>query len=129
VHEAATDAPGSFAETVAGIDNVMALRLAHVETGMNVTIVRANVDHLMPLAALAVEKGLGKINFQFTTPFGRAWEDVVPPLEEAANAVMRVIDRSADQIAIHDITAQFCVFPGHERWVAGDLQKMRRTMI
>ena len=40
VHEAATDAPGSFAQTIAGIDNVMALRPAHVETGMNVTIVR-----------------------------------------------------------------------------------------
>src|SRR5207302_9561816 len=111
VDEAGTDAPGSFAETIAGIDNVMALRPAHVETGMNVTIVRANVDHLMALTTLAVEKGLGKINFQFTTPFGRAWEDVVPPLEEAANAVMRVIDRYADQIAIHVINAQFCVFP------------------
>ena len=108
VHEAATDAPGSFAETMAGIDNVMeltrALRArgpAHVETGINVTIVRANVEHLMPLTALAVAKGVSKINFQFTTPFGRAWEDVVPPLEEAANAVMRVIDRYADEIQIH----------------------------
>src|SRR5882724_3530523 len=129
VHDAATDTPGSFAETVAGIDNVMALRPAHVETGMNVTIVRANVDHLMPLTALAVEKGLGKINFQFTTPFGRAWEDVVPPLEEAANAVMRVIDRYASEIQIHVINAQFCVFPGYEQYVVGDLQKMGRTMI
>src|SRR6185295_5026121 len=129
VHEAATDLPGSFVETVAGIDNVMALRPAHVETGINVTIVRANVDHLLPLTALAVAKGVSKINFQFTTPFGRAWEDVVPPLEEAANAVMRVIDRYADEIDIHVINAQFCVFPGYERWVAGDLQKMGRTMI
>jgi MoaA/NifB/PqqE/SkfB family radical SAM enzyme len=129
VHEAATDAPGSFAETVTGIDNVMALRPADVETGLNVTIVRANVDHLMPLTALAVAKGLSKINFQFTTPFGRAWEDVVPPLEEAANAVMRVIDRYANEIQIHVINAQFCVFPGYEQYVVGDLQKMGRTMI
>ncbi len=129
VHEAATDSPGSFAETVAGIDNVMALRPANVETGINVTIVRANVDHLMALTALAVAKGVSKINFQFTTPFGRAWEDVVPPLEEAANAVMRVIDRWADAIQIHVINAQFCAFPGYERWVVGDLQKMGRTMV
>jgi MoaA/NifB/PqqE/SkfB family radical SAM enzyme len=129
VHEAATDAPGSFAETLAGIDNVMALRPAHVETGLNVTIVRANVDHLMPLAALAVAKGFSKINFQFTTPFGRAWEDVVPPLEEAASAVMRVIDRYASEIDIHVINAQFCVFPGYERYVTGDLQKLGRTMV
>src|SRR5204863_6099526 len=47
VHDAATDAPGSFGETVAGIDNVMALRPPHVETGINVTIVSANVDQLM----------------------------------------------------------------------------------
>ena len=96
---------------------------------MNVTIVRANVDHLMPLTALAVAKGFSKINFQFTTPFGRAWEDVVPPLEEAANAVMRVIDRYADEIEIHVINAQFCVFPGYEQYVVGDLQKIGRTMV
>ena len=107
----------------------MALRPAHVETGINVTIVRANVDHLMPLTALAVAKGFSKINFQFTTPFGRAWEDVVPPLEEAASAVMRVIDRYADEIQIHVINAQFCAFPGYERYVAGDLQKLGRTMV
>jgi MoaA/NifB/PqqE/SkfB family radical SAM enzyme len=136
VHEAATDTPGSFAETIAGIDNVMDLWRArsgrgpdHLEIGINVTIVRANVDHLMALTALAVAKGVSKINFQFTTPFGRAWEDVVPPLEEAANAVMRVIDRYADEIQIHVINAQFCVFPGYERYVVGDLQKMGRTMV
>ena len=129
VHEAATDASGSFADTIAGIDHVMALRPAHVETGLNVTIVRANVDHLMPLTTLAVMKGFSKINFQFTTPFGRAWEDVVPPLEEAANAVMRVIDRYASEIDIHVINAQFCVFPGYERYVVGDLQKLGRTMV
>ena len=129
VHDAATDAPGSYEQTVAGIDNVMALRPAHVETGMNVTIVRCNVDHLMPLTALAIAKGFGKINFQFTTPFGRAYEDVVPPLEEAARAVMQVIDRYAEQIQIHVINAQMCVFPGYERYVVGDLQKLGRTMV
>jgi MoaA/NifB/PqqE/SkfB family radical SAM enzyme len=129
IHDAATDSPGSFEQTLAGIDNVMELRPAHIETGMNVTIVRCNVDHLMPLAALAVAKGFSKINFQFTTPFGRAYEDVVPPLEEAARAVMQVIDRYADRIAIHVINAQFCAFPGYEQYVAGDLQKLGRTMV
>ncbi len=129
VHDAATDTPGSFEQTVAGIDNVMAMRPPHVDTGMNVTIVRDNVDQLMPLAALAVEKGFAKINFQFTTPFGRAYEDVVPPLEEAARAVMRVIDRYAGEIQIHVINAQFCAFPGYEQYVVGDLQKLGRTMI
>jgi MoaA/NifB/PqqE/SkfB family radical SAM enzyme len=129
VHDAATDTPGSFEQTVAGIDTVMGLRPAHVETGMNVTIVRSNVDHLMPLAGLAVAKGFSKINFQFTTPFGRAYEDVVPPLDEAARAVMQVIDRYAQEIQIHVINAQFCAFPGYEQYVAGDLQKLGRTMI
>jgi MoaA/NifB/PqqE/SkfB family radical SAM enzyme len=140
VHDAATDAPGSFAETLAGIDNVMELARARrapgaarepvdFEIGVNVTIVRANVDHLLDLTALAVAKGFSKINFQFTTPFGRAWEDVVPPLEEAAQAVMRVIDRYAEAIQIYVINAQFCVFPGYERYVVGDLQKMGRTMV
>ncbi|MCC6848750.1 MAG: radical SAM protein [Deltaproteobacteria bacterium] len=129
VHEAATDAPGSFADTIAGIDNVMGLRPPYLETGVNVTIVRANLHDLMDLAALAIAKGFAKINFQLTTPFGRAWEDVVPPLEDAAHAVMRVIDRYADQIQIYVVNAQFCAFPGYERWVAADLQKMGRTMV
>ena len=129
VHDAATDTPGSFAQTIGGIDTVMALRPAHVETGMNVTIVRCNVDHLLPLTELAVAKGFAKINFQFTTPFGRAYEDVVPPLDEAARAVMAVIDRYAGQIHIHVINAQFCAFPGYEQYVVGDLQKLGRTMI
>jgi MoaA/NifB/PqqE/SkfB family radical SAM enzyme len=103
-------------ETVAGIDNVMAIRPSHLEIGVNVTIVRSNMHDLMALTALAVAKGFSKINFQFTTPFGRAWEDVVPPLDEAANAVMRVIDRYAGEIQIHVINAQFCAFPGYERY-------------
>jgi MoaA/NifB/PqqE/SkfB family radical SAM enzyme len=129
VHDSATDTPGSYEQTVAGIDTVMAMRPAHVETGMNVTIVRSNVDHLMPLAAFAVAKGFSKINLQFTTPFGRAYEDVVPPLEETGRAVMRVIDRYADQIQIHVINAQFCALPGYEQYVMGDLQKLGRTMV
>jgi len=129
VHEAATDTPGSFAQTIEGIDTVMALRPAGLETGMNVTIVRANLDHLQPLTELAIAKGFSKINFQFTTPFGRAWEDVVPPLEEAGRAVMAVIDRYADRIQIHVINAQFCALPGYEQYVVGDLQKLGRTMV
>jgi MoaA/NifB/PqqE/SkfB family radical SAM enzyme len=129
VHDTATDAPGSYEQTVAGIDNVMALRPADLETGMNVTIVRSNVDHLMPLTALAIAKGFSKVNFQFTTPFGRAYEDVVPPLEEAAARVMEVIDRYAGQIKIYVINAQLCVFPGYEQYVVGDLQKLGRTMV
>ncbi|MGH7785628.1 MAG: radical SAM protein [Candidatus Binatia bacterium] len=129
VHEAATDSPGSFAQTLAGIDTVMALRPRTVDVGLNVTIVTANVDHLLPLTELAIAKGFAKINFQFTTPFGRAWEDVVPPLEDAARAVMAVIDRYAEQIQIHVINAQLCAFPGYESYVAGDLQKLGRTMV
>src|SRR5262249_50718687 len=70
IHDAATDAPGSYAQTISGIDNVMASRPSGLETGMNVTIVRCNVDHLQPLTELAIAKGFSKINFQFTTPFG-----------------------------------------------------------
>ncbi|HYD46792.1 MAG TPA: radical SAM protein [Terriglobales bacterium] len=129
VHDEATGAPGSFEQTVAGIDNVIAARPAGVEMGVNVTITRGNVDHLLPLTELAVHKGFEKINFQFITPFGRAYEDVVPPIEEAARAVMTVIDSCAGRIQIAVINAQFCQFPGYESYVSGDLQKLGRTMI
>ena len=42
---------------------------------------------------------------------------------------MQVIDRYADQIQIHVINAQFCALPGYEQYVAGDLQKLGRTMV
>ena len=42
---------------------------------------------------------------------------------------MQVIDRYAEQIQIHVINAQFCAFPGYEQYVAGDLQKLGRTMV
>ncbi len=129
VHDEATGAPGSFEQTVAGIDTVMALRPDGVATGLNVTITTGNVDHLMPLTELAVAKGFYKINFQFITPFGRAYEDVVPPLDEAARAVMEVIDRYAGQIEIAVINAQFCALPGYEKYVTGDLQKLGRIMV
>lgn len=129
VHEAATAAPESFEQTMSGIDNAMALRPADVPVGLNVTVARCNVDHLVPLAALAVARGFYKINLQLTTPFGRAYEEVAPPLEEAARAVMDVIDRYSKAIDIAIINAQFCAFPGYEQYVAADLQKLGRTMI
>jgi MoaA/NifB/PqqE/SkfB family radical SAM enzyme len=129
VHDAATATPGSFDQTIVGIDNVMALRRADVETGMNVTITSGNVDHLMPLTELAIAKGFYKINFQFITPFGQAYEDVVPPIERAARAVMGVIDRHAEHVEIAVINAQFCAFPGYEKYVVGDLQKLGRIMV
>ncbi|HVM98080.1 MAG TPA: radical SAM protein, partial [Candidatus Acidoferrales bacterium] len=57
VHDEATGAPGSFEQTISGVDNVMALRPTELPVGMNVTITRGNVDHLGPLTALAVAKG------------------------------------------------------------------------
>jgi MoaA/NifB/PqqE/SkfB family radical SAM enzyme len=98
--------PSGLCTTIAGIDTVMALRPPHVDTGMNVTIVRGNVDHLLPLTALAIEKGFAKVNFQFTTPFGRAWEDVVPPLDEdvvgAAESAGHLLDALVREVRIRD---------------------------
>ncbi len=129
IHDEATGIQGSFEQTVCGIDNVMAARPEDLDVGLNVTITTGNVDHLLPLTELAIAKGFYKINFQFITPFGQAWEEIVPPIEEAARAVMAVIDRCAERIQICVINAQFCVFPGYERYVVGDLQKLGRTMV
>ena len=129
VHDTATGAAGSFEQTMLGIDNVLALKADTLETGINVTITQCNVDHLLPLTELAIAKGFPKINFQFITPFGRAYDEVVPPMEQAARAAMEVIDRCRDRIRIFVINAQFCHFPGYEEFVVGDLQKLGRTMI
>jgi len=76
--------------------------------GLKRQIVRANVDHSHALTRSRWRRG-SQINFQFTTPFGRAWEDVVPRWRKRRTRHAR--DRSlCDEIDIHVINAQFCVF-------------------
>lgn len=129
VHDSVTRVPGSFKETLAGLRNVVNLRPDGVDFGVNTTLSRHNVDHVEAVADLLWEEGIRKVNFQLLTPFGAAGGHVVPPTEAAAGAVMRVIDRYGDRMNIQVINAQFCFFPGYESYLAGDVQKLGRSMV
>jgi len=129
VHDAATGVSGSFEETLDGLRNALSLKPEGVDFGVNTTISKYNVGHLDALAEMLEAERVTKVNFQFLTPFGSAGGHVVPPTGDAAEAVMRVIDRYVDRIEIQVINAQFCFFPGYERFLAGDMQKLGRTMV
>lgn len=129
IHDSVTRVPGSFEETLAGIRNVMSLKPEGLDFGVNTTLSRHNVDHMEAVADLLWEEGIRKVNFQLLTPFGAAGGHVVPPTERAAAAVMKVIDRYGDRMSIQVINAQFCFFPGYESYLAGDVQKLGRSMV
>ena len=129
VHDRSTRVRGSFEETMAGLRNVMKWSDGGVDFGVNTTITRHNVKYLGEFADLLWEEGVRKVNFQFLTPFGAACGPLVPPVEDAAGAVMAVIDRYRGRMNLQVINAQFCFFPGYEQYLAGDVQKLGRQMV
>ncbi len=129
VHDAITGAPGAFDETLAGLRNLVALRPARLDLGVNVTVCRRNVECLEDLVARVQSEGVDKVNLQLVTPFGAARAGVVPPMEEAVAAVTRVLDRFGDSMRLHVVNSQFCLFPGRERYLSGDVGKVGRNMV
>lgn len=84
VHDGLTRAPGSFEQTVRGIENVVALGWPLVT---NSVITRANLTTLPDLVALLARLGVPRAQLAFVHPVGTAWErfdEVVPALGELA---------------------------------------------
>lgn len=129
VHDGLTGVPGSFRETIAGIRNSLDALAPGQDFGVNVTIVRQNVDRLERLVALVHRMGVRKVNLQFLTPFGNAQRALLPDPDLATQAVARVLDRFGSRMTIFVVNAQFCQLPGHEAHLAGDVQKLGRTMV
>lgn len=128
-HEAVTKAPGSFAETLAGIRNVSSLRSTAVELGINTTVSKSNYKHLRELMILLSSYAVRKINLQFLTPFGRAGHDVLPPPTEAAAEVRTVVSEFSSRFTFQIVNAPFCLLPGLEDIVGQDLGKLARNMV
>ncbi|MBI5478914.1 MAG: radical SAM protein [Deltaproteobacteria bacterium] len=130
VHEGLTRSPGSFGQTVAGIEN--AVRLSpdgRVDLGVNTTLTTANYRHLPEFAALVRSLGVRKLNVQFVTPFGRARAEIVPDPADAAAMVRQVIDEHGDALKVQVINLPFCFMPGYERHLLPDLFKHQRNMM
>ncbi|HOU54785.1 MAG TPA: radical SAM protein [Myxococcota bacterium] len=129
VHDGITGRPGSFRETLAGLRNLVRGRGSTLDLGVNVTVCRANVDRLLPLVERIREEGVDKVNLQMLTPFGSAGAQVLPEEGRAAAAIREVLDRHGASMRLFVVNAPFCLFPGYERFLVGDVGKIGRSMI
>ncbi len=119
----------AFEQTTGGIRNCVKHAPAGVELGMNVTLTKSNTDKLEELAQLAWDLGLRWMNVQFLTPFGRATRMIAPDLEHAAAVTRGVIERWRDRMKVQVINLPFCMLPGLESHLEGDLLKLSRHMV
>jgi MoaA/NifB/PqqE/SkfB family radical SAM enzyme len=129
IHDSITGTPGSFAETMQGIRNVVKFAPADLDFGVNTTLSMPNYERLNELVELLVSEGVEKFNFQFLTPFGRAAADLAPPPEDAAEMVRQVIQEHSDRARFQVINLPYCYLPGLEDFVAQDLGKLARNMV
>lgn len=129
VHDAITGAPGSFAETMQGIRNILEFADDALDFGINTTLSVPNYERMGELVGSLVALGVKKFNFQFLTPFGRAAAELAPPPERAATIVRKVIEEHGDQARIQVINLPYCYLPGLEEHVAQDLGKLSRNMV
>ncbi len=128
-HDREVGVAEAFDQTVLGIQHCVAAAPPGVELGMNVTITKHNADEIPAIGDLALALGLRWINLQFLTPFGRATARHAPDTQAAADIVMRFIDSHQARMKIQVINLPFCHAPGYERFLAGDLNKLRRHMV
>jgi len=129
VHDMITNRPGSFQETLEGLRNLVRGRGPSLDLGVNVTVCRANVDRLDALVDLVRREGVDKVNLQMLTPFGSARREVLPDERHAAAAIREVLKRHGASMRLFVVNAPFCLFPGYERFLAGDVGKIGRSMI
>ncbi len=128
-HEGLTAAPGSFAQTLGGIRNVLRLRPDTVGFGVNTTVVRPNLERLADLARLLQAAGVTHWTLQLLTPFGRARGEFVPDPERTTAVLSDILRQWAEPLGITVINAPFCTLPGFEKHVAQDVGKVGRDMI
>lgn len=119
----------AFDQTTAGIRNCVKFAPPGVELGMNITLTKSNTAKLEQLAQLAWDLGLRWLNVQFLTPFGRATSSIAPDIEVAAATTRDLIDRWRGRLKIQVINLPFCLMPGYEDNLEGDLLKLARHMI
>lgn len=129
-HEHQTQAPGSYAQTLAGIRNMLKLSGdALVSFGVNFTLTAHNAPIVRDYIAFVADLGVRRVNLQFVTPFGRANPRDVPDPAVAAGYVSTALDEFGGQMDIQVINLPFCFLKGHEQHLSGDVAKAARTMV
>jgi len=118
-HDALTQAPGSFRQTIKGIRNVKARGLPVL---LNSVITRANYRALPAMARMFVKLGVDQYQFAFVHPLGSAgarFEEVVPRLSAAAVFALRALE-SGRAAGVRCMTEAIprCFLPGYESFAA-----------
>lgn len=128
-HRCVTSVPEAFEQTVAGLRNLVEAAPPRLELGVNTTVSRENVDRLEEIAELVHRLGVGALNLQLLTPFGRATRAQAPDPDSAAGRIAGVLDRWRDRLRLSVVNVPFCFLPGHEEFVAPDAGKLARQMV
>ncbi len=129
IHAANVGVPEAFDQTLDGVRNCRRLAPDSVELGANITLTKSNYKHIGETVELIHSLGLGWLNVQFLTPFGRATNTVNPDTQAAADATMRAIDEWKDRVRFCVINLPWCYMPGYEEFLMGDLLKLERHML
>lgn len=113
-----TRAPGSFAQTTAGIKNLAGL---NVGLKTNTVINKLNYKHLSELARLLIDLGVKSVQLTFPHGSGNAWDnfnEMVPTYLETAPYIHKFIDlcrRCNVDSLIRDVP--FCFMEGYEEHI------------
>lgn len=115
LHDALTRAPGSYRDTVAGVQNLVARGLQVVT---NSVVVRDNLADLPELVALLASLGVRTAQLAFVHPVGTAatlFADVVPRLSDvvAPIAAARAVARAAN-LRLSTEAVPLCFLAGME---------------
>ena len=129
LQEQLTRAPGSFAQTVAGLRNLLAAAGTTVRVAVNTTVVRRNLAALPALARLLGRLGVRHWNVQVVTPFGRARAAHVPPESALRRRLGALLDGAPAELTIQVINCPPCLLPGHEAAALSDFGKAERAMV
>jgi len=131
VHDWITGAPGSFEQTIKGIQNLVKFGGSN-RVGGKIVISKKNMDHLTGTIELAKQLGVASVNIAFPHAMGNArlnFNECVPRYTEIEDEVLRMIKKSIE-IGLHiDIEAiPLCFLPNYETF-ASELRMPQETML
>jgi MoaA/NifB/PqqE/SkfB family radical SAM enzyme len=124
-----TGVEASFAQTAAGLENILKFINNPERVGVNTTLVTDNLEGLSDLAEFLAGLGVRRWNLQVVTPFGRAKASQLPAEQELTDRLSRVLTDPPQGMQIQVINCPPCLLPGFEEAAAVDFQKSERDMV
>lgn len=120
VHDAITRKSGSFAEALLGLASAQA---AGIEACANIPITASNVDHLPEIGEFLVDRGVRALAYLYLAAYGNVLSNVgvMSDYDVTARSLAQVCDRLGDRVTLHIDNFPFCLLPGRERFILGEM--------